>query len=392
MHKRRFTLLTALVVSFFLHIFLVAGGEISFPDFYSSPDEILERKAPTDIKRVAVTIHTPASTKANTPPGIRYIAARPKIASAIKKTDAQKAIKAKKAKKEKIEELAQKDTPARNKDSSTQEPVKPAINSAIKETPRPPLTPAPVAAFEPPPAFPIKIEAVLEARYNGIPFTIKQVWAMEGLRYAIALNARRFGFHFEVTSEGNINPEGGLSPEHYRLLLNKKLRTFSDYANGEIKYGKPSTPKTAPLPLPPQDTASLPFHIAVTFNGQAQTVLVTTGNNVYQVRLVVDAEEKIKLPTGVLRTLHLRGERFDMQQGKMVTGYEIWLAPDYLNYPVKFIGHTGNGDEFEYRIKQLTLEDKLVLGDKNDKSVVPENEAIPDWIRQRFQSENERKH
>lgn len=378
MQKRRFTLPGAVLFSVLLHFFLVAGSEMALPDFYTAPDEVLERKKATHIQHVQIVAAPAVPVKAQAAVGVRFVS--------MKKTGPAK----KKSRKTPPPDTADPKTaqtpePDLNAGSppAAEDVIKP-IETVTAETAPPPPEPAP--------AFPIQINAVLEARYNGIPFTIRQSWVMEGLRYAIDLSAKRFGFHFQLSSEGSITPQGGLSPEHYRLLLNNNLRTMADYANGEIRYGKPSELKTAALPVVPQDTASLPFHVAVTFTGQPQSIFVTTGNSVYQVRLFVDAEEKLKLPGGTIRTLHLLGERFDSKLGQMVTGYEVWLAPDYLNYPVKFTGHTSNGDRFEYRVKELVLEGRRVLGEKSDDSEEPADDAIPDWIRQRALPESRNNH
>lgn len=377
MQKRRFTLPGAVLFSVLLHFFLVAGSEMALPDFYTAPDEVLERKKATHIQHVQIVAAAAAPVKVQAAAaGVRFVS--------MKKTGPAK---------KKHRKMPPPETAARKNAPATEPAVNANGPAAAEEVEKSVATvmagAAPPPAPEPAPAFPIQINAVLEARYNGIPFTIRQSWVMEGLRYAIDLSAKRFGFHFQLSSEGSITPQGGLSPEHYRLLLNNNLRTMADYANGEIRYGKPSELKTAALPVVPQDTASLPFHVAVTFTGQPQSIFVTTGNSVYQVRLFVDAEEKLKLPGGTIRTLHLLGERFDPKLGQMVTGYEVWLAPDYLNYPVKFIGHTSNGDRFEYRVKELVLEGRRVLGEKSDDSEEPADDAIPDWIRQRSLPESQ---
>jgi hypothetical protein len=102
------------------------------------------------------------------------------------------------------------------------------------------------------------------------------------------------------------------------------------------------------------------------------------------VRLVLDAEETLKLPVGTLRTLHLRGERYHPEDGTLIAGYEVWLAPDYLNYPVKFIGRTGKGDTVEYRVRRLEIEGKNVLGDPADHVLTPDGDDIPEWLQQRI--------
>lgn len=373
MRKRRLTLLSALILSLLLHFLLVAGGEIALPDFYTSPDEVLERKEPGKVQQVQLKSVPPPAKKTVT--GMRYV-----HATAVKPKKAAKP-KKKKPAPEKIAEAeaAQEKAPAPD---TAEEKITETAASPEPEVIAPPPPP------EPAPAFPIQVTATLQARYNGIPFSIRQNWLMEGFRYAIDQSASKFGFTFQITSEGRVNPEGGLSPEHYRLAVNNKLRSSCDYANGEIRYGKSGNPRSAPLPVTPQDMASLPFHVAVTFNGQPQSIFVCTGNSVYQVRLSADAEEKIKLPAGTLRTLHLTGERFDDSLGQVVRGYEVWLALDYLNYPVKFIGHTSNGDRLEFSLKSMEMEGQLVLGEKDDDDDSGnKDEAVPEWIRERSKRE-----
>lgn len=237
---------------------------------------------------------------------------------------------------------------------------------------------------EPPPAFPIQVHAILDTRYNGIPFTINQYWNMEGYRYSIRQEARRFGFQISINSDGSIRPEGGLQPEEYRLSLNNKTKSSCRRENMVLEYGTNASRHTLSLEDIPQDMASLPFHVAVTFNGEAQTLSVCSGKNIYQIRLVAEAEEWIKLPAGTLRTLHLAGERFEPKSGQLIRGYDVWLALDYLHYPVKFIGRTGNGDTMEYRIKALELEGKWVLGKEHaNEAQQPAEDDIPEWLKSR---------
>ncbi|MGH8492845.1 MAG: DUF3108 domain-containing protein [Moraxellaceae bacterium] len=370
MQKRRLTLLTALLLSVFLHFFFVLGGEIALPDFYTAPDEILESKKPGHVQQISLSKPPPAAAKK--PAGMQFV----KASAAKKKKAAQK----KASEKTEPEKPPEPETLA----SEETQPAEVDAEEKVEEI----VAPAPVTP-EPPPAFPIQVNAQLEARYNGISFTINQHWVMEGFRYSITQKARKFGFSVAINSEGRINPEGGLQPEQYRLLVNEKVRSSCDYRDGEIRYGKSGNPKAAPLPVTPQDMASLPFHVATTFNGQPQSIFVCTGNSVYQVRLAALAEEKIKLPAGTLRTLHLAGERFDDSLGQVVRGYEVWLALDYLNYPVKFIGHTSNGDRLEFRVKALELEGQTVLGasaQENDDA--NDSAEIPEWLNERKKRES----
>lgn len=375
MEKRRLVLSYALLFSLGLHLLVVGGSEIALPELFVAPDEVVASQKPAHVQRVQIRTRPPAAKAV--PAGwqrVRATARRPTTPPQARQHRRKPAA-----------------TPARTLPMAIPAAPEPDSQNAVppaEPVAEPALAPAPPPPPEPPPAFPVRISADLEAHFNNLPFTIHQEWAMEGYRYAISLDAKRFGFHFQASSEGQISPEGGLNPAHYRLLLNNKLRNFSDYAEGQIRYGKPTFPKSAPLPVVPQDTASLPFHLAVTFAGRPQTFFVSTGNSVYQIRLTATAEEKLKLPVGTLRTLHLVGERFDKNLGRMVTGYEVWLAPDYLNYPVKFIGHNSDGDRFEYRVKRLELEGKLVLGSGEEQEVAAPEEAIPEWLRQQTHAES----
>ena len=142
----------------------------------------------------------------------------------------------------------------------------------------------------------------------------------------------------------------------------------------------------APLPFAPQVFASIPFHLAVTSNGQPQTVFISAGRRVYQARFSLIAEEKLRLPGGMVRTLHLSGERFDDGLRQMVPAFDIWLAPDYLNYPVKVSGQLSGGEPIEYRVKWLEIEGKPVLGSKDGGDPPPGREAAPAWLQEQAES------
>lgn len=377
MQKRRFTLLSALLASLALHVFVIGGGELTLPDFYSPDDEVLERKEVTHVQRVQLATRPPAPPEPKPkPPGLSLSAPPAKAAPTP----------------EEPAPAPEPEQPAPSPQPAASEPA-PDVASAADAPPAAPTDTAPPEAMpavvpEPAPAFPVQLVAQLDARIGGIPVLLHQRWTMEGFRYFIDQSARKFGFRARMTSEGRVSPEGGLLPEHSQNLLNDDLKSFSTYRDGVIRYGKPGSPHEAPLPIVPQDMASLPFHLAVTFSGRSQAVMVTTGRKVYQVRFHLDAEEKIRLPTGTLRTLRLYGERYDHELRDMVRAYEVWLAPDYLNYPVKVVGHSSSGERFEYRIRSLEIEGKVVLGARDDDDVAGPEEGMPDWLQRRVNQES----
>lgn len=383
--RGRLTLGNAVILSLFLHLVFVIGSELSLPDFYTPPDEILDSKKPTVVQRVRITA---APKPPAPPPGPRFISS---LTASDKKPSAP--VPDKKA--EPLPPVPQEPAADVAEETGTQaddavaKPAEDAVPIPAPAEPVPaeptPAEPAPAepTPAEPAPAFPIQIRATLELRVNSLTATAEQRWVMEGLNYSITMHAKKFGFKAQLESEGEIDSDGGLLPRDYRMKINGRIRTFSEFRNGTLRYGKPSAIKSASLPAAPQDMVSLPFHVAVTFNGSPQTIMVGSGKSLYEIRLVLDAEETLKLPVGTLRTLHLRGERFNPSDGTLLTGYEVWLAPDYLNYPVKFVGRTGNGDVVEYRVTQLEIEGKSVLGDPTDHVITPEGDDIPAWLKNR---------
>lgn len=362
--RRQLTLTNAVLLSVILHLVAVIGSELSLPDFYTPPDEILDRKQPEKVQRVRIAAAPKPKAAVSGP---RFISAAPPLPPP---------------------EPDKPEAPSREQESSatsSAEPVTDSINNIDGTTTDTALhgSEAVTPSGEPAPAFPVQIRADLELRLNNLSAVAEQRWVMEGFRYFITVNGSKFGFKAQLESEGEIGADGGLRPTDFRMKINDRIRNQSEYRSGTLRYGKPSKLKTETVTEPPQDMASLPFHVAVTFNGSPQVIKVTSGKSLYEVRLVLDAEETIKLPVGTLRTLHLRGERYNPADGTLIAGYEVWLAPDYLNYPVKFIGRTGKGDSVEYRVRRLEIEGKNVLGDPSEHVLTPEGDDIPGWLQHR---------
>ena len=110
----------------------------------------------------------------------------------------------------------------------------------------------------------------------------------------------------------------------------------------------------------------------MSFTGaESRQMQVTTGSSVYNIELKLLSEEMVKLPAGVIRTLHLQGQRINLSTGTTQQGYDVWLAPDYRNFPVKFRGPTSKGEVMEYSLKTLSFEGQTVLG----KNLKPEPET-----------------
>ncbi|MEL0027630.1 MAG: DUF3108 domain-containing protein, partial [Perlucidibaca sp.] len=181
-----------------------------------------------------------------------------------------------------------------------------------------------------------------------------------------------------------ISPDG-LLPEHYRLLLNGKLQQYADFdrANGVVVHGKAGSQHVAPITEDFQDMASLPYHVAVSYEGEGEeTLKVTTGSSVYDVVLKPEAEETLKLPGGTLRTIHLTGSRV-RQDGTRQSGYDIWLAPGLRNFPVKFKGPDSKGNLLEMSVLSLSFDGKPVFGKEGSIPALPEeSESLPEALRE----------
>lgn len=270
----------------------------------------------------------------------------------------------------------------------TRSPEKPATKKAmIATTPAPETSTAPEAVMPDPPVlpnapepepemtFPLSVLAKQRAHYYGFAMDLSQQWLMEGTRYVIRNEASKFGFKAEILSEGSLSPDG-LQPDAYRLTLNSTLRNYADFdrAQNQLIHGKAGARKIAELTRDMQDMASLPFHVAVTYEGTGdRRLMVTTGSSVYEITLKVVAEETLKLPGGTLQTIHLQGNR-TRTDGTRQEGYNIWLAPRYRNFPVRFSGPDSKGNLLEMSVSSLAFDGKNVFG--RDLPALPESPEL----------------
>ncbi len=224
--------------------------------------------------------------------------------------------------------------------------------------------PATGEIYEPPPTFPVSVQAIHSARYRGIRLRLQQQWMMEGRDYFIRNDARKFGFAGLITSAGKVSPEG-LHPESFRLMLNNDVQQFADmnHATGVMVHGRASSTHTRSLTNEVmQDMASLPFHVAVSYEGKAEReLMVTTGSAVYRIILQVVANERLRLPGGEIDTIHLVGIR-QREDGSEQGGYDIWLAPSLRNYPVRFTGPDSRGNLLEMSLLQVDFDGRRVFG------------------------------
>jgi hypothetical protein len=397
---QRKPLASAIGLALLVHFGFLWDGEFEWPDFTpDTPDEVLSKKKADYIPRVKLNIKPPARPKAQVgativtlveeaPP--QKVAPEPKTTPKPKAT--KKPVAKSKPKPKKIKEpITKEDSLINTANTSPEEKpqtdnqtqgsqTSPAVplGDALPPPPKEVVKVPPAPAYEPPPPFPIKTTAIYKASIMGVSTTLTQVWLMEGDRYSIDYDASKFGLKASMRSEGRVS-EAGISPEHFKMYINKKLRSFADIdrSTSSIRYGKGDDVKYTAIQYDIQDAASLPFQVAVSFTGtETRQMQVTTGSSVYNINLHLVAEEVIRLPAGDIKTLHLQGQRINLSTGQAQQGYDVWLAPDYRNFPVKFRGPTSKGEVLEYRVKSLAFEGQTVLG----KDVKPEPESHDDEI------------
>lgn len=383
-------LLVALVASVLLHFAPVLASLVELPDWrWWQADDVVSRKAGGELAKVSLAA-TPA-------PGAK---GRPGVPT-VYLVATQAAVVAEPA----SPPPPAKPKPRKNKPTlaSATAPVQAAMAPApaeddpfaTLELPEPPAPAAEPAAdvvtgpadeavdmsaepAQPPPAglrFPPRISARYKGSYFGFNVAVEERWRVDGPHYRIERTASKFGYQARLISQGLLSASG-LKPERYSFYLNSKdaPKNFAEFTANSIRYGKATDRKETGLTALPQDVLSFAYHLAMNYDGkQVLPMLITTGSSVYEVNIGVDAEEVIRTPAGDIRTVHLKGTRKHMD-GRSQDGYELWLAPDYRNYPVKLRGPDSSGRVMELVVMALNFDGEPVLG-KNAPALVEDNNS-----------------
>lgn len=375
MTKRQLSpLVLALAASALLHGLWLADIDWAWPLTTRASDDVLARNKAAPVKRVRL-----AATNTQATPSIPQVFF---IAMPIGTVASSDSVQHAPAKNSAAESKAHKknNTSAIAVTTSASDPnIATATTDSAAGTLSPnsvtttPVTsPVPAANIEP--SFPLNVLALQRAHYMGFSLDLRQQWFMEGDQYRINNDASKFGFKVTIVSEGHVSPDG-LQPDHYRLSINNTLKNYADFdrTNNVLIHGKAGAAKTTALSLDFQDMASLPFQVAVSYEGEGeQRMQVTSGSSVYSIVLRVLAEETLRLPGGDIRTIHMEGSR-DRADGLHQVGYDIWLAPAFRNFPVKFSGPDSKGNILEMSVQSLAFEGKTVFG-KNVRSIPSANE------------------
>lgn len=418
-HGRRYFLLVALILSILLHFMTLAPlvWDISLQDILSSlrekisqlihpetPDQVLAHKKAKSVPKVSINLDEQAASYKKKPDviTIRLIrdipAPKPK---AVTPEITQKVSTKKNTSKPKPDNSSSQQS---NEDVYTQLMNQPDVvakspqeevnfdvddpaplydlqqntlidNTTVHVTPnQPPVTisgtppaalvasgarrPKPSSTDAAPP-FPVEIRAKYRTSVMGFDFNMNREWRMEGRQYSIVDTTMLLGFKFSAISDGAIS-EQGLQPNNFQILVNNGVNRFAKFDRNTMmmSYGKPSKQRTMPFNATVQDISSIGFQMALAYDDKAQDIQVTAGTGIYTIRMQLIAEEKIRLPVGIIRTLHIHGQS--------ITGdaaADIWLAPDYRNMPVK-VKVSSEGRTLDQSLSSLSIEGTVIFGKK----------------------------
>lgn len=221
------------------------------------------------------------------------------------------------------------------------------------------------------PSFPVEIHARYRTTALGLGLNIYREWHMEGRHYRIIDTANLFGMKGSMTSEGSITSRG-LEPENFQILFNNNVFKFAkfDRNNMTMTYGRPDNPHQMSFNPSIQDISSIGFQMALAYGDKEQDIQITYGTGIFPMHLKLLDEEQLKLPVGVVRTLHIQGQSLS---GEPATA-DIWLAPDYRNMPVKVKVSSG-GKTLVQSLSSLSIEGTVIFG----KKYPPQDEASDDF-------------
>lgn len=210
------------------------------------------------------------------------------------------------------------------------------------------------------PAFPVEIHARYRTTVLGLSLNIYREWRMEGRHYSITDSANLFGMKGSMISEGSITSRG-LEPEKFQIFFNNNIYKFAkfDRNNMIMTYGRPDNPHQMSFNPSIQDISSIGFQMALAYGDKEQDVQITYGTGIFPLHLKLLDEEQLKLPVGVVRTLHIQGQSLS---GEPATA-DIWLAPDYRNMPVKVKVSSG-GRTLIQSLSSLSIEGTVIFGKK----------------------------
>lgn len=168
----------------------------------------------------------------------------------------------------------------------------------------------------------------------------RDVLEHDGKQYRVISESRTVGFaaffykmNIRREARGLITAQG-LRPLHFEETRTRKPRRAVDFdwGAGTVKLTDGDEVDTKPLPDNTFDQTS--FTYAFAFHPPFEnmmTVILTDGRKLSEYKYRMLGREKLSTPMGELQTLHFQ----KVQEGDDKRGFEVWLAVEHHNLPVR---------------------------------------------------------
>ena len=335
-------LLTALLISFLIHLILLLGPTLDLSAWKEPPPLTVTLQAEAPKPPPPVIAPTPPPRPKVRPP------APPPVAAVTPIAEPSPIV--------------------------APEPIAP-----VASTPTPP--PIPESAPEPPPvvtppitarvAFPAHIEMVYSVHRGdrGIKLgSTTHTWRIGGKQYLLTSTTEASGLfslfysgRYVLTSRGEITADG-LQPISFWIQRGQSAdRTESAEFNWEAKtldYGKGNDRHSAVIAKGVQDQLSVFYQLALTAPHESGLrFALTTGRKFNQYTYQVAGEEILDTALGNLKTQRLT-RVLDKTDSSEST--DIWLAIDYHYLPVRFRLGTRDGEVLDHWVTEMRIDGQRV--------------------------------
>jgi hypothetical protein len=187
-------------------------------------------------------------------------------------------------------------------------------------------------------------------RHDGRTYRVVSESKTAGLAAALyRLNIRR-------ESQGRVT-RAGLRPEAFTEERNGKPKRSAafDWERKQATLVDGDNSQTVPLPDNSWDSTSFGYNFAFVPPEAAELAAhLTDGRRLKQYRYAVLGREKLDTELGTLETLHVR--RLQLPEDKRA--FEVWLAVDRHNMPVRIRYTEKDGTVFDSIATKVTFADK----------------------------------
>ncbi|HUX89363.1 MAG TPA: DUF3108 domain-containing protein [Gallionellaceae bacterium] len=179
---------------------------------------------------------------------------------------------------------------------------------------------------------------------------------IESVTRAVGLLARIKPETIRVTSQGKITPQGML-PLSYALTreidTQKNASAKFNWETSILTHNDYKGVQDMPLPKGTQDRLSVLYHLPLQVQpGEAEFKFnMTDGNNLEDYNFSLTAEtQRVRVPLGTFTTRYISNTPI----GETVK-YEIWMATELNNFPIKIIVTDAKGGKLTQVLTQVTI-------------------------------------